>query len=50
MQIGVFTMSHRVPDHRSGQQLLAVTLTWIPIANRYLEADEDADMTEAHAS
>ena len=30
--------------------LLALTLTWIPIANRYLGADEDADMTEAHAS
>ena len=33
-----------------GGVLLALTLTWIPIANRYLEADEDADMTEAHAS
>ena len=31
-----------------GGVLLALTLTWIPIANRYLEADEDADMTEAH--
>ena len=33
-----------------GGVLLALTLTWIPIANRYLEADEDADMTDAHAS
>ena len=33
-----------------GGVLLALTLTWIPIANRYLGADEDADMTEAHAS
>ena len=33
-----------------GGVLLALTLTWIPIANRYLEADEDADMTEAHVS
>ena len=33
-----------------GGVLLALTLTWIPIANRYLDADEDADMTEAHAS
>ena len=33
-----------------GGVLLALTLTWIPIANRYLEADEDADMSEAHAS
>lgn len=33
-----------------GGGLLALTLTWIPIANRYLEADEDADMTDAHAS
>lgn len=31
-----------------GGVLLALTLTWIPIANRYLGADEDADMTEAH--
>ena len=31
-----------------GGVLLALTLTWIPIANRYLEADEDADMSEAH--
>ena len=33
-----------------GGVLLALTLTWIPIANRYLETDKDADMTEAHAS
>ena len=33
-----------------GGVLLALTLTWIPIANRYLEADEDADMSEAHVS
>ena len=33
-----------------GGVLLALTLTWIPIANRYLEADEDADTSEAHAS
>ena len=33
-----------------GGVLLALTLTWIPIANRYLEADEDAEMSEAHAS
>ena len=33
-----------------GGVLLVLTLTWIPIANRYLEADEDADMTEAHVS
>ena len=33
-----------------GGVLLALTLTWIPIANRYLEADEDADMTDAHVS
>ena len=33
-----------------GGVLLALTLTWIPIANRYLEADEDADMLEAHVS
>lgn len=33
-----------------GGVLLALTLTWIPIANRYLEADKDADMTEAHVS
>lgn len=31
-----------------GGVLLALTLTWIPIANRYLEADEDADTSEAH--
>ena len=31
-----------------GGVLLALTLTWIPIANRYLGTDEDADMTEAH--
>ena len=33
-----------------GGVLLALTLTWIPIANRYLDADEDADMSEAHVS
>ena len=33
-----------------GGVLLALTLTWIPIANRYLGADEDADMSEAHVS
>ena len=33
-----------------GGVLLALTLTWIPIANRYLEADEDAEMSEAHVS
>ena len=33
-----------------GGVLLALTLTWIPIANRYLEADEDADTSEAHVS
>ena len=33
-----------------GGVLLALTLTWTPIANRYLEADEDADMSEAHVS
>lgn len=33
-----------------GGVLLALTLTWIPIANRYLETDEDADMTEAYVS
>lgn len=33
-----------------GGVLLALTLTWIPIANRYLGAYEDADMTEAHVS
>ena len=31
-----------------GGVLLALTLTWIPIANRYLGADEDADTSEAH--
>ena len=31
-----------------GGVLLALTFTWIPIANRYLEADEDADTSEAH--
>ena len=33
-----------------GGVLLALTLTWIPIANRYLGADEDADTSEAHVS
>ena len=33
-----------------GGVLLALTLTWIPIANRYLRADEDADTSEAHVS
>ena len=33
-----------------GGVLLALTLTWIPIANRYLETDKDADMTEAPVS
>ena len=33
-----------------GGVLLALTLTWIPIANRYPDADEDADMSEAHVS
>jgi len=33
-----------------GGVLLALTLTWIPIANRYLGADEDADPSEAHVS
>ena len=33
-----------------GGVLLALTLTWIPIANRYLEADEDADTSEAPVS
>lgn len=33
-----------------GGVLLALTLTWIPIANRYLGTDEDADMSEAHVS
>lgn len=33
-----------------GSVLLALTLTWIPIANRYLEADKDDDTSEAHVS
>ena len=33
-----------------GGVLLALTLTWIPIANRYLEADKDDDTSEAHVS
>ena len=33
-----------------GGVLLALTLTWIPIANRYLETDKDADTSEAHVS
>ena len=33
-----------------GGVLLALTLTWIPIANRYLGADEDADTSEAPVS
>ena len=33
-----------------GGVLLALTLTWIPIANHYLGADEDADTSEAHVS
>ena len=33
-----------------GGVLLALTLTWIPIANRYLGADEDANTSETHVS